>query len=168
MSFSAWRLPEPFAAALPAQRVVVHFRRGDSFLRRVHAEIELVGADGAPSIRRSASVLMSVKLPIVVTTTNVHRGALLEAVQLARALAAGTPLVPGYLRSAPLVKRGDTVVVIADGTGLSVRLEARALEAGGLGETIRFENRRTRYRFQAEVTGSGRARLYTPGVGSGR
>ncbi len=194
VSFSAWRLPEPFAAALPGRRVVVHFRREDSFLRRVHAEIELVGADGAPSIRRSASVLMSVKLPIVVTTTNVHRGELLEAdnlrleerelgglprnvlrdiedatgLQLARALAAGTPLVPGFLRSAPLVKRGDTVVVVADGTGLSVRLEARALEAGGLGETIRFENRRTRYRFQAEVTGSGRARLYTPGVGSGR
>ena len=88
--------------------------------------------------------------------------------QLARTLSAGTPLVPGYLRSEPLVKRGDTVVVEAEGPGLSVQLEARALEAGVLGETIRFENRRTRYRFQAEVTGSGRARLHAPGVGSGR
>ena len=194
VSFSAWRLPEPFAAALPAQRVIVHFRPEESFLRRVHAEIELVEADDAPRIRRSASVKMSVRLPVVVTTTDLHRGSVLKAehlrleqrelgglprnvlrdpehvtgLQLARALGAGTPLVPGYLRSEPLVKRGYTVVIVAEGTGLSVQLEARALEAGGLGETIRFENRKTRYRFQAEVTGSGRARLYAPGVGSGR
>ena len=130
----------------------------------------------------------------MVTTTDLHRGSVLKAkhlrleqrelgglprnvlrdpehvtgLQLARALGAGTPLVPGYLRSEPLVKRGDTVVIVAESTGLSVQLEARALEAGGLGETIRFENRKTRYRFQAEVTGSGRARLNAPGVGSGR
>ncbi len=194
VSFGAWRLSEPFAAALAAQRVVVHFRTEESFLRRVHAEIELVGADGAPRIRRSASVVMSVRRPVVVTTADLHRGAVLKAehlrleerelgglprnvlrdlehaagLQLARTLSAGTPLVPGYLRSEPLVKRGDTVVVVAEGPGLSVQLEARALEAGVLGETIRFENRRTRYRFQAEVTGSGRARLHAPGVGSGR
>ncbi len=194
VSLSAWRLPKPFAAALAAQRVVVHFRREESFRRRVHAEIELVGADGASRIRRSASVVMSVRLPVVVTTADLHRGAVLETehlrleerelgglprnvlrdmehaagLQLARALVAGTPLVPGYLRSEPLVKRGDTVVVVAEGASLSVQLEARALEAGVLGETIRFENRKTRYRFQAEVTGSGRARLHALGVGSGR
>ena len=194
VSFAAWRLPEPFAAALAAQRVVVHFRGEERFLRRVHAELELVGADGAPRIRRSASVNMSVRLPVVVTTRDLHRGAVLETehlrlqerelgglprnvlrdlehaggLQLARALDAGTPLVPGYLRTEPLVKRGDTVIVVAESTGLAVQLEARALEAGSLGETIRFENRKTRYRFQAEVTGSGRARLHAPGVGSGR
>ena len=192
---AGWRLPEPFPVPVRAQRVVVHFRGEESFLRRVHTEIELVSPDATlPRIRRSVSVSLSVKLPVVVTAVDLRRGAVLEpgslelqerdlgglprnvlrdleqaaGLQLARGLARGTPLLPGYLRSEARVRRGDSVSVRMEGAGLQVRLEARALEAGSLGETIRVENRKTRYRFQAEVTGPGTARMQTAGVGSGR
>jgi flagella basal body P-ring formation protein FlgA len=194
VSFSHWRLPERFPVPTSAHRVVVHFRAEETFLRRVHAEIELV-TPGAklPRIRRSGSVNLSVRVPVVVTAVDLRRGALLRpdnlelkvrdlgglprnvvrdldhatGLQLDRGLPAATPLVPGYLRHEPLVKRGDFVSVRAGGLGLSVRLEARALEAGALGEMIRFENPRTRHRFRAEITGPGAARLTMPNVGSG-
>ncbi len=194
VTFSVWRLPERFAVPASAERVLVHFRREESFLRRVHAEIELIGSGAnLPQIRRSASVNLSVELPVVVTTVDLRRGAILDAgsiklaerefggvprnvlrelehvigMQLARGLPAGTPLVPGYLRYEHIIKRGDSVSVLSESMGISVRLGARALEAGALGETIRVENAKTRYRFRAEVTGPGTARLHGPQVGSG-
>lgn len=192
---SGWRLPESFAVPVSAERTLVHFRTDESFLRRVHVEIELVAAEETqPPIRRSASVNLRVELPVLITARELRRGAVLGpddmvreerelgslpmnvlrdperavGLRLARRLAAGTPLVPGYLVSAPLVKRGDPVRIHAERSGLSVVLEARALDAGTLGETIRVENPKTRYRFQVQVSGPGAARMIEPGVGSGR
>jgi flagella basal body P-ring formation protein FlgA len=144
-------------------------------------------------VRRTSSVEIDARMPVLVTTRRLRRGetlgpdelrveerevrtlprgtiADLQQVaghRLKRSLAQGVALLPSYLDSEPLVRRGDTVVIRAGGAGLDLRVEARALEDGGLGQTIRVENRSTRRRFLVEVTAPGSGRLPVPGVGSG-
>ncbi len=191
---SDFRLPERFAVPVRAQRLVVHFRPGEDFLGRVTAKFELLdaGDPDAPRVQRAASVLVDVRLPVVVATRALRRGESLapdmlrleerelrhlpvEVIsdlpralgsRLRRSVGEGAPLLFSQLEAEPLVRRGDVVVVQAGGPGLDVRVEARALEAGAEGQLIRVENPTTRRRFQAEVTGSGSARLRTPGVGN--
>ena len=55
-----------------------------------------------------------------------------------RALRAGTALQSYQLRRQDLVKRGQTVSVIARGAGFQVRREAQAMDNGALGEQIRL------------------------------
>jgi len=191
---SNWRLPERFAVPLGAQRLVVKFRSGEDFLGRVAVQVMLSDASNpdAPRVQRAASVLVNVRAPVVVTTRDLRRGETLgpdmlrleqrelrllaadvitdlpQALgsRLKRSTAEGVPLRFAQLQAEPLVRRGDVVMVHGGGPGLEVRMEARALEAGARGKLIRVENPATRRRFQAEVVGSGRAILRTPGVGS--
>ncbi len=191
---SDWRLPERFAVPLGAQRLVVRFRPGEDFLGRVSVQVMLSDAsnpDGS-RVQRAASVLVDARAPVVVTTRDLRRGETLTSdmlrieqrelrllaadvitelpqalgSRLKRSTAKGVPLRFGQLQAEPLVRRGDVVVVQGGGPGLEVRMEARALEAGARGKLIRLENPTTRRRFQAEIVGSGRAILRTPGVGS--
>ncbi|WP_136067321.1 flagellar basal body P-ring formation chaperone FlgA [Modicisalibacter radicis] len=55
-----------------------------------------------------------------------------------RALRAGTPLQDYQLRRQDLVKRGQTVSVIARGDGFQIRREARAMDNGAMGEQVRL------------------------------
>ena len=84
-----------------------------------------------------------------------------------RSLSEGAVLLESDLERDALVRRGDSLMIRAGRAGLDLRVDARALEQGALGELIRVENRVTRRRFMAEVTGVGRAELLQPGVGSG-
>lgn len=55
-----------------------------------------------------------------------------------RALSAGTTLQSYQLRRQDLVKRGQTVSVIASGEGFQVRREAQAMDNGAMGEQVRL------------------------------
>lgn len=55
-----------------------------------------------------------------------------------RALRAGTTLQSYQLRRQDLVKRGQTVSVIARGDGFQVRREAQAMDNGAMGEQVRL------------------------------
>lgn len=57
--------------------------------------------------------------------------------QLTRPLPAGSPLTSNALRAIPAVARGATVRVEARTSGFVASREGTALDAGGLGETIR-------------------------------
>lgn len=57
--------------------------------------------------------------------------------QLTRPLAAGSPLTSNALRAVPAVARGAQVRVEARTSGFVASREGTALDAGGLGETIR-------------------------------
>ena len=88
--------------------------------------------------------------------------------RVSRNLQPGSALLHSYFQSAELIRRGDVVRVAANAPGLELRLEAKALEPGRLGQVIRLENPDSRRRFPAEVTGPGTARLLLPGVGAAR
>jgi flagella basal body P-ring formation protein FlgA len=60
--------------------------------------------------------------------------------QLARAVAAGAPLPLEALVPAPLVRRGQEVVLLARAGGIEVRVAAVALADGRLAEHIKVEN----------------------------
>jgi flagella basal body P-ring formation protein FlgA len=193
--FSRWRLPESFKVAAPAQRFLVHFTPHEDFVGSVPVRIEVIDPerDGFPPVQRGASVELDVQQSVVVSARRLRRGETLEAEalrlelrelrgqprdvlveleravghRLHRAVPAGTPLTFRHLELERVVKRGDTVVVHAATPGLEMRLEARALEAGAPGQTIRVENPTTRRRFRVEITeaGSGRLSLSAPGGG---
>ena len=55
-----------------------------------------------------------------------------------RTLRAGTTLQSYQLRRQDLVKRGQTVSVIARGEGFQVRREAQAMDNGAMGEQVRL------------------------------
>ena len=59
------------------------------------------------------------------------------------------------------------IAVEAESPGLALRVEARALENGALGQVIRVENLTSRRRFLVEVTGERRGRVAIRAVGAG-
>ena len=63
--------------------------------------------------------------------------ALLEGRELTRPLAAGQPLLTDHLRMAPAVRVGETVPVVLQGAGFSIRTEAVALGSAAEGQRIR-------------------------------
>lgn len=57
-----------------------------------------------------------------------------------RTIAAGTVLTPQMVNAPKLVKRGQTVTVIAEGGGLKVRTNGKALSDGKSGDIVRVES----------------------------
>lgn len=143
---------------------------------------------------RAVSVVVEVQLPVVYTKRALRRGELVtsDAVgvetqqlsnlprdvvrdtelvigsRLARRVSAGVPLRTSFLEAERVVRRGDGLVVTTGDTALSLRLQARALQNGTVGQAIRAENPTTRRRFQVLVTGPGTASLITPGAVAAR
>ncbi|GAB2798497.1 flagellar basal body P-ring formation chaperone FlgA [Halomonas shantousis] len=54
-----------------------------------------------------------------------------------RRIPAGTTLQPSMIRERYLVRRGEPVTLVAQGAGFRITREAKALESGGLGASIR-------------------------------
>ncbi|MFQ5698198.1 MAG: flagellar basal body P-ring formation chaperone FlgA [Myxococcota bacterium] len=198
--FSGWRLPESFAAPPAAHRLRIHFRSNEDFVGRVTVSLEVLDPSGADPrrVRRTASVEVDVRVPVVVTARKLRRrtelapgdlrvesrdlrglphGFATELQQLAgRRLRAplpeGVPVLRSHLAEERIVRRGDLLVVHAERGGLELRVEAKALQGGILGQSIQVENPQTRRRFVASITGPGQARLGLDGaiapVGAGR
>ena len=60
--------------------------------------------------------------------------------ELTRALGAGETLTPGAVRHGSLVRRGQQVILLARGEGISVRMKGEALADGGLNQRVRVRN----------------------------
>lgn len=60
--------------------------------------------------------------------------------EVARAMPANTPLSLSNLRSPKLIRQGQEVIILAEGSGLAVRMAGNALKNGGKGEVIPVKN----------------------------
>lgn len=72
-----------------------------------------------------------------------------------RAIAAGKTLHAGLLRREQLVKRGKTVSIAAQVSGLRVSMRGKALADGGLGDRIRVKNLNSGRIVSGTVAGNG-------------
>ncbi len=86
--------------------------------------------------------------------------------RLRRGIPEGSAITSNQFETEKLVRRGDLLLIDAIAPGLEMRVEARALEAGAIGELIRVENPSSRRRFRAEVTGAGTGQISLNGVGT--
>jgi flagella basal body P-ring formation protein FlgA len=194
VSFSSWTLPEELSAPPGHSRLLVHLRPGEAFRERVTVQLELIDPDSGESggARRSASVALAAELPVAVAARSLRRGERLGAdamrlearplrglpreaalalepllgQQLAVGVREGTPLLFSQLDAEDVVRRGDSLLVSAGEGELELRLEARALEPGKLGQLIRARNPDSRRELRVRVTGPREGRLDS-GVGSG-
>lgn len=74
-------------------------------------------------------------------------------------IAAGTVLQPTMLMAPKLVRRGDTVTILAENAALSVRASGVALADGAAGDRIRVKNTATKKVIQATVSAAGLVRI---------
>jgi flagella basal body P-ring formation protein FlgA len=192
---SKWNLPQAFPVAAHAHRTVIRFRPREDFLGRVNATISVTNPneESAAKVERTASVEVEVRQPVVVAARPLRRGHVIDAEsvrleerdlrglprgtlteleevlgkRIERATGAGVPVLRSSLQLERLVRRSDRIRVEAASSGLELKMEARALENGVLGQVIRAENPTTRRRFLVEITGERRGRVALPGVGGG-
>lgn len=75
--------------------------------------------------------------------------------RLRRPLAAGTVLTAADVQSPRLVRRGDSVVVVARAGGIEVRTSGKALGDAGAGERVNVENLSSRRMLQGVVRPGG-------------
>jgi len=72
-----------------------------------------------------------------------------------RSLSPNTALTPQLLEAALLVNKGDSVIIQAQISGLSIRTQGVALEDGSLGEQIDVMNSRSQKVIRAYVISRG-------------
>jgi flagella basal body P-ring formation protein FlgA len=190
-----WSLPNAFPAPAHSSRTEIRFRRDEDFLGRVAATVTVFDPSD-PSrgrVERSATVEVGVRIPVVVAAAPLRRGKTVDgdSVKLEErdlqalpggvltnladvigkrmntAVGPGAPIFRRSLQLEKLVKRGDRISVEAEAPGLALKVDARALEHGVLGQTIRVENPISRSRFLVQITGERQARVPLPGVGTG-
>lgn len=82
-----------------------------------------------------------------------------EGMALRRTVTAGSPLTGQSVTEPVLIRRGDTVTLIAESGTVSIRHQGVALQDGVMGKRISVRNRRSERVIQATVTGTGRARV---------
>ncbi|SEQ11672.1 flagella basal body P-ring formation protein FlgA [Ectothiorhodospira magna] len=91
---------------------------------------------------------------------NLHGGYLTNPAEvsnmvLRRGLPAGTVLSPQMVEPQRLVHRGDTVILLAQGGGLSVRMEGLALAHGAYGDRVTVRNLSSRRVVEGRVLSAG-------------
>ena len=57
-----------------------------------------------------------------------------------RSVPAGAVLHPGLVQAPVVIRRGETVVLLARANGMEVRVEGRAMADGAVGDVIRVRN----------------------------
>lgn len=75
--------------------------------------------------------------------------------KLTRPVSIDQVLTPNHLERAPVVRKGDHVVISAGGTALSVRMPGEALTEGAVGQQIRVRNLSSQRVIRARITGPG-------------
>lgn len=71
-------------------------------------------------------------------------------------LRAGTPVRATQVRSPVVIGKGSTVLLVFEREGMALTARARALEDGGVGETIRVSNLQSSTVVEGTVSGPGR------------
>ena len=74
-----------------------------------------------------------------------------------RPLRAGAAVSARDVAAVQVIKAGDIVTISYDQDGISLSLQAKAMTAGGVGETINVQNTTSKKILQALVTGPGQA-----------
>ncbi len=89
------------------------------------------------------------------TVETMSDAAIVVGQQIRKSLVAGQAITAAHLTAPMLVQRGQTVWVTCG----PVRMPAKALGKGLRGESVEFENPRSKKRFRAVVTGPGQAAM---------
>ena len=89
----------------------------------------------------------------------VEAGDSLKRHQLRQTLRPGTPLLWRHVSAAPLIRKGETVDVIASQGGLIISLKGQAREDGADGDYISVRNLHSKKDFQAQVIDDKRVRV---------
>jgi flagella basal body P-ring formation protein FlgA len=80
--------------------------------------------------------------------------------EVKRPVAEGQPFPAGSLQRPVVVKRGELISVHSVAAGVQVKVAAKALADGGLGEVILLESPDTRKQFPARITGRQEAMVF--------
>lgn len=75
--------------------------------------------------------------------------------QLTRPVSIDQVLTPNHLERAPVVRKGDHVVISAGAASLSVRMPGEALEEGAIGQQVRVRNLSSQRIIRARISGPG-------------
>lgn len=78
---------------------------------------------------------------------------------LRRSVSQGTVITQGMLQEQDLIRRGDSVIIVATKKGLSVRMPGVALMNGTLGNQIKVRNEHSRRIVKGWVTAAGEIRV---------
>jgi flagella basal body P-ring formation protein FlgA len=126
-------------------------------------------------------VTVSIMLPVVVTTTDIHRGTLirkehlqLEKRDIARlhrgylesleqavgksvkqSIRSNQVVTPSKIVSPRAIKRNSRVTILASSNSIQVRMAGIALENGSIGERIRIRNQSSNLEIDAKVVAPG-------------
>lgn len=112
---------------------------------RVFAEIIIAARTLSRGATLSAGDTTSQRMEV----SNLNSGYYLQSREvegkiLKRSVPAGRPLTPNMLRAPLLVRRGDSVTIIASTAGLQVRMKGKAMEDAALGERVSVQNLRSK------------------------
>ncbi|WP_157958881.1 flagellar basal body P-ring formation chaperone FlgA [Salinicola sp. RZ23] len=160
--------PEPFLPrpGTPQGRVTVGVNcQGEGRARYVQATVSagVRHLVAARTIEPGDPIVASVLAWRTSDVTRLQRGYLRDMPDAAghvatRRIPAGATLTDAMVRQPWLVKRGDTVVLIAQGQGFRVSRSVEALENGGMGNTIRLKTEGNQI-LQGQVTGPDQLRV---------
>lgn len=78
---------------------------------------------------------------------------------LRRSISQGTVITQGMLQEQDLIRRGDSVIIVASKKGLSVRMPGIALMNGTLGNQIKVRNEHSRRIVKGWITAAGEIRV---------
>lgn len=79
--------------------------------------------------------------------------------QLKQPVAAGSVLLPSQIEGARLIRRGESVVIIGNSPGLTVRMQGLALGDGAAGDWIKVRNTLTKKDISGQVTTEGEVQV---------
>jgi flagella basal body P-ring formation protein FlgA len=123
-------------------------------------EVAVAASRLLPSTILSATDLRIARLPMArVPAGAVSRVEDAVGKQLRVQVAPNAPLPLADVTAPTLVRRNARVLMMAEGPGLSLSAEGRALENGGAGEHVHVLNPTSRAVLDAVVTGEGRVRI---------
>lgn len=83
----------------------------------------------------------------------------LQGLMLRRNVKAGTVLTAVMVKPALLIHRGERVTIAAQGSGIAIRMEGEAMQAGARGALIKVRNLSSRRVIEAEVVSAGTVRV---------
>jgi len=78
---------------------------------------------------------------------------------LKRHLNRGAVLTPAAIAASKVIKRGESVSILAQTGGITIRAKGQALEAGGIGDIIRVKNLNSKREIEARITGPGQVKV---------
>lgn len=118
----------------------------------------------AQPLRRGSVLKASDLVPISRDAATLPHGYFVEpkalvGMQLKRSIRAGEAIVPSAVTAAPVVERGQEVLLTAAINGIEVSMKGEALEDGAAGERIQVRNLSSRRVVEGEVIGRNRVRV---------